>query len=175
MANLLARVVGIYLRAPLAELSRFVESPRLLDKLDPRVALGDGRAIDLGRCWDELGCLLDGGFTTPETGPTVGERPLWSNQRAMWSLVEPARVAAISGELSQMSREAFFSLYRVDEDETADAAPGERTGQVIDRAAFLWHKLQALRGHYREAAQRGEAMLVRLGERLDEGDAPDDD
>lgn len=175
MANLLARVVGIYFRAPLPELSRFVESPRLLDKLDPRVALADGRAIDLGRCWDELGCLLDGGYTAPETGPTVGDRPLWSNQRATWSLVTPDRVVAIAGELGQMTREAFFSLYRVDEDETADAAPGERTGQVVDRAAFLWHKLQTLRDHYRVAAQRGEAMLVRIGDRPYEGDASEDE
>jgi hypothetical protein len=187
VADLLRKVVGIYLRAPLRELERFVESPRLLDKLDTRVALSDGRAIDLGRCWDELGCLLDGGITAPESGPTVGDRPLWSSQRAMWSLVAPDRVAIIAADLAQLGREAFFSLYRVEEDETADAAPGERTGQFLDRAAFLWHKLQALRDHYRDAAQRGEAMLIRLGDRPypappgtpdegdSEGDAPDDD
>jgi hypothetical protein len=166
-------VVGIYTRTPLPELNRFVANPKLLRRLDPRVALADGRALDLGRRWEELGCLLDGGISPPVSGPTVGDTPLTSDEEVVWSMVSPERVVAFAAELGRMSREAFHGLYRVDEDETADAAPGERTAQVQDHAAYLWHKFLLLRNHYAEAAQRGEAMLVRIGERPYDEDTPD--
>lgn len=158
-------VVGIYTRAPVSELKRFVDKPSLLRRLDPRVAISDGRALDLGRRWEELGCLLDGGISPPKSGPTVGDTVLASSEDVVWSMVEPDRVKALADELGRVSREAFYSLYRVDEDETADAAPGERTAQVMDQVAYLWQKLVLLRKHYAEAARRGEAMLVRIGER----------
>jgi hypothetical protein len=167
-------VVGIYTRAPGPELERFVKNPKLLAKLDDRVALTDGRAIDLGRCWEELGCLLEGGISTPRSGPTVGDTPIASDDQVVWSVVGAERVKTLAAELSRMTREAFYKLYRTDDDEdTADAAPGERTERLIDRAAYLWRKFEQLRDHYAVAARRGESMLVRIGERPYEEDAPD--
>lgn len=166
-------VVGIYIRAPIEELDRFVQNPKLLRRLDPRVALADGRALDLGRRWEELGCLLDGGISSPRSGPTVGDTPLTSDDDVVWNMVAPDRVKVLAAELRRMSREAFHGLYRVDEDETADAAPGERTAQVLDHATYLWQKFLLLRQHYAEAARRGEAVLVRIGERPYDDDTPD--
>ena len=159
-------VVGIYTRLPLPEIERFARKPTLLRRLDARVALADGRAIDLGRRWEELGCLLEGGISAPTTGPTVGETTLPSpDEDVAWSYVAPDRVRAIAAELDQVTRDSFIDLYEVDEDETADAAPGERTERIIDQAAYLFRRFEQLRDHYRAAAKRGEAMLVRIGER----------
>ena len=166
-------VVGIYTRAPHSDLQRFLDKPSLLRRLDPRVAIADGRALDLGRRWEELGCLLDGGISPPRSGPTVGDTVIASSDDVVWSVVEPERVEALAEELGRITREAFYKLYRVDDDETADAAPGERTAQVMDQAAYLWQKLVLLRKHYAEAARRGEAMLVRIGERPWDEDSPD--
>jgi hypothetical protein len=161
-----AALVAIYFRAPVSEIERFVRRPDLLKKLDLRVALSDGRALDLGRRWDELGCLLEGGVTAPQSGPTVGDGPLASNEdRVAWAWVEPERVRAFAEQLAAIRRDDFVRLYRVDDEETADAAPGERTERIVDHATYLFRRLEQLRDHYAAAARAGEAMLVRIGER----------
>ena len=166
-------VVGIYTRLPMTEIERLAAKPALLRRLDARVALADGRALDLGRRWEELGCLLDGGILAPRTGPTVGEQPLASPEEDVaWSFVTPERVREIAAELGRVTRDAFMRLYEVDDEDTADAAPGERTERVIDQAAYLFRRLEQLRDHYRAASAKNEAMLVRIGERPYD-DAPD--
>src|SRR5690606_4980673 len=85
-------IVGIYIRMDLAELHRLRDRPEVLPMYDPRVALEDGRGLDLGRAWESLGVFLDGGITLPEIGPTVGDFPMApTDERATWSYVEPDR------------------------------------------------------------------------------------
>jgi hypothetical protein len=152
-----------YLRLSPTDLDRFVDRPAELLRLDLRAAIADGRALDLGRGWDELGCFLEGGITTPKSGPTVGERHLETeDERADWAYVSPARVRAFASHLGTLGREAFMDLFRIDDDETADALPEEQTGVWIDRGEYLFHKLAKLSAHYAAAAERGEAMLVRI-------------
>jgi hypothetical protein len=159
-------IVGIYIRMTAAELDRLRDDPAVLPKYDPRVALDDGRGLDLGRGWESLGVFLDGGITLPDVGPTVGEHPLpHVDERAAWSYVEPARVAEFASELSSMNRGEFYRRYQVDNEDTQDI-PDMRTGGWGSRQQYLFKKLRALAHHYAEAARRGEGMLVRIGERV---------
>lgn len=163
----LKRIVAIYIRLPLEEIERLRDTPDVLPKYDPRVALADGRGLDLGRAWEELGCFLDGGVSIPEHGPTVGEEPMPDvDPRAAWSYVRPERVRAIANALADMKKADFRTAYKLDPEETADHLPSEHTGAWGDRATIMFKKLRQLASHYREAADRGQAMLVRIGERL---------
>ena len=159
-------VVGVYLRISKDELEDYRRRPDALASLDVEEALGDGRALDLGQRWAELGCLLDGGIAPPRVGPTVGEEPLGSSEEgeASFAFVAPERVGKIAEELSKISRTAFLDLYRVDDSETADCLPEEQS-HAGDGALRLYKRFAQLRAHYADAASRGEAMLVRIGER----------
>ena len=162
-------IVAVYIRIPAKELERLRKHPQILPKYDPRVAINDGRGLDLGRAWDELGCYLDGGAKVPDQGPTVGEEPLPNlDERALWSFVAPARVQVIAQALSEISAAEFKREYHLDPEQTADILPEERTGafRIKDRATYLFTKLKSLALHYAKAAERGEAMLVRIGERV---------
>jgi hypothetical protein len=160
-------IVAVYIRIPAKELERLRTRPEILPKYDPRVALADGRGLDIGRAWDELGCYLDGGAKVPEQGPTVGEEPLPNiDERALWSFVPPERVKVIAQALSEIKGSEFRREYKLDPEETADILPEERTGIFKDRATYLYGKLKSLALHYAKAADRGEAMLVRIGERV---------
>jgi hypothetical protein len=160
-------IVALYIRIPAKELERLRARPQILPKYDPRVALADGRGLDIGRAWDELGCYLDGGAKVPEQGPTVGEEPLANtDERALWSCVLPGRVQVIAQALGEISAAEFRHEYKFDPEETADVLPEERTGVFKDRATYLYGKLKSLALHYAKAAERGEAMLVRIGERV---------
>ena len=160
-------IVGIYIRVQRDEIERLREHPDVLPKYDPRVALADGRGLDLGRAWEELGVFLDGGVQLPEKGPTVGESPLPSEDgRAMWAYVEPEQVVEMAETLREMRRKQFQDRYDVDPEETQDQLPGVRTGSWGDRAGYLWAKLRELTSHYALAAENGEGMLVRIGERI---------
>jgi hypothetical protein len=159
-------IVGIYIRMEVAELHRLRDQPDVLPKYDPRVALDDGRGLDLGRAWESLGVFLDGGITLPDIGPTVGDFPMpATDERATWSYVEPDRVAEIAAELGSMNRGEFHRRYQVDNEDTQDI-PDMRTAGWGSRQHYLFKKLRALAHHYGEAARRGEAMLVRIGERV---------
>lgn len=159
------QLVGVYLRISEPELRALGDGPDALSRLDLASAIGEGRALDLGSRWDELGCLLDGGIARPSTGPTVGDEPLPSPETSVaWALVSPARVSTLAEELSRISRSRFLELYRVDDAETADSLPEERS-QTEDGARHLFKRFVQLRAHYADAARRGEAMLVRIGER----------
>ena len=160
-------IVAIYIRMPIPEIDRLRQHPEILPKYDPRVALSDGRALDLGRAWDELGCYLDGGTKVPDRGPTVGEIPLPNtDDRALWSYVTEERVQAIAQALSEVGASDFRREYQFDPEETADALPEEYTGVWKDRSTYLFGKLKSLALHYAKAAKRGEGMLVRLGPRI---------
>jgi hypothetical protein len=161
-------VIGIYIRMTTGEIRRFCNDPEILPKYDPRVALADGRGLDLGRAWEELGVFLDGGVRLPETGPTIGEIPLPNtDSRATWSYIAPERVAAIATELGAVGRRDFMDRYHEpDPEETADSLPGSRTGGWGDRGSYLYKKLRALAAHFARAAESGEAMLVRIGTRI---------
>ena len=127
---MLKPIVAIYIRMPMAELERLRERPDILPLYDPRVPLADGRAIDLGRAWEELGVFLDGGVRLPEHGPTVGQVALPNTDgRAAWSYVEPAQVAEWADELAEMSRKQFNERYQVDPEDTQDSLPGARPGR----------------------------------------------
>ncbi len=159
--------MGIYIRLQQQEVERFVANPDILPKYDPRVALADGRGIDLGRAWEELGVFLDGGVKLPEHGPTIGEQPLVSSDaRAAWSFVSAQRVCELAEELRAMRRSEFKKRYQIDPEETQDSLPGSRTGGFGDRAVYMYAKLRQLASHYAKAAENGEAMLVRIGERI---------
>jgi hypothetical protein len=165
-AALLKHIIGIYIRLDAREVARLRENPQILPKYDPRVALQDGRGLDLGRAWEELGVFLDGGVKLPETGATLGDIPLpATDPRATWSYIEPSRVVELAAALDQLGERQFRKSYEVDGEDT-DVIPGSRTDGWGDRAQYLWKKLQALAIHYRQAAERGEAMLVRIGERV---------
>lgn len=163
----LRRIVGIYVRLPMAEIERLRREPAILPKYDPRVALSDGRGLDLGSAWEALGCFLDGGVQVPDQGPTVGEQPMpETDPRAAWSYVDPDRVKVVARALAEIDRAEFRRVFKTDPEETADSLPGELTGAFGDRAGTLYRKLRRLAAHYAEAAQQGEAMLVRIGERV---------
>lgn len=160
-------IVGIYIRLSGEELRRLRAHPEILPKYDPRVALADGRGIDLGRAWEELGVFIERGVRVPDAGPTVGEEPMPStDDRASWSLVAPEHVAAMAAELARLSREDFERRYEADAEDTADPVPGSLTGGYRDHASYLYTKLRQLGRHYATAAQNGEGMLVRIGERV---------
>ena len=160
-------IVAVYIRIPAKELERLRTLPEILPKYDPRVALADGRGLDIGRAWDELGCYLDGGAKVPDQGPTVGEVPLPNiDERALWSYVDPDRVKVIAQALGDIDGTEFRREFHLDPEVTADILPEERTGVIKDRATYLFGKLKSLALHYAKAAQRGEAMLVRIGERV---------
>lgn len=164
--NLLKHIVGIYIRMSREEIERLAGNPNILPKYDPRVALSDGRGLDLGRAWEELGVFLDGGVKLPDAGPTVGDVPMPPvDARATWSYVEPARVREMAEELRQMRRAQFRTRYRVDAEDT-QTIPGSRTGPHGDRKSYMYKKLRDLAGHYAKAAEAGEGMLVRIGERM---------
>lgn len=164
--GLLKHIVGIYIRLEHDEIQRLKDNPNILPKYDPRVALTDGRGLDIGRAWEELGVFLDGGVKLPDVGPTVGDIPLPNTDaRATWSYVEPSRVQAMAEELRQMRRSQFRDRYRVDAEDT-QTIPGNQTGAFGDRRQYMYKKLRDLAGHYAKAAQAGEGMLVRIGERF---------
>lgn len=159
-------IVGIYIRLPPEELARLRERPEILPKYDPRVALEDGRGLDIGRAWDTLGVFLDGGFHLPETGPIVGDHPMPpTDDRATWSYVEPDEVKTFAAELATIDKAEFYRRYQVDAEESVEI-PDSRTGGWGDQGAYLFKKLRILAGHYRRAAEHGEGMLVRIGERI---------
>ncbi len=162
----LTQIIGIYIRLPIGEVDRLRERPELLPKYDPRVALADGRAVDLGRAWEDLGVLLDGGAKLPDHGPTVGELALpETDSRATWSYVEPSRVAAMAIDLAS-HRQNFRKLYVVDGEDTDPAMAAARTGGYRRHDDYMMTKLAQLAAHYATAAANGEAMLVRIGERI---------
>jgi Domain of unknown function (DUF1877) len=164
--DLLKQIVGMYIRMEWVEIERLRDHPEILPKYDPRVPLADGRAIDIGRAWEELGVFIDGGVKCPEVGPTVGDVPMnGEDSRAMWSYVEPERVVAMAAELKQMRRKSVRQQYHVDLEDT-QTLPGARTGAWGDRAAYVYNKLRALTKHYQAAADAGQGMLVRIGERF---------
>ena len=166
-ARQLKKIVGIYIRMSEHELQRLRSQPEILPKYDPRVALSDGRAVDIGRAWEELGVFLDGGVRLPEQGPTVGDIPLpQTDSRATWSYIEPERVKAMAEHLMQMRKKEFRKAYDVDPEDTQDSLPGSRTGQWGSRGAYMYQKLRMLASHYADAARHGQAMLVRIGERI---------
>jgi hypothetical protein len=159
-------VPAIYLRLSERDLAVLIAEPSRLATFDIAGPLADGRALDLGRGWDELGCLIEGGIKTPTTGPTVGENAIHvEDGRAAWSWVAPQRVRAIASQLGAYTRESFLDMYRVDDEETAQSSPGDQTGVWADRFERLYLKLDRLRTHYLEAGAKGEAMLVRIGKR----------
>lgn len=160
------QIVGIYIRMNPEELYRLRDHPDVLPKYDPRVALDDGRGLDLGRAWESLGVFLDGGIQLPDMGPTVGEFPMGpADEQAAWSYVAPDRVVEIAAELGTLDRREFHRRYQVDNEDTQDI-PDMRTGGWGSRQQYLFKKLRALAHHYQQAAQRGEGMLVRIGERV---------
>ncbi len=159
-------IVGIYIRMPLREIERLRDKPEILPKYDPRVALADGRGLDLGRAWEELAVFLDGGVQVPDVGPTVGEIPVSApDPRAAWSYVEPERVAIMAGMLRKMRKSQFGVHYKIDNEDTQEL-PGARTGSWGDRGQYMYKKLRSLAAHYAKAADNGEGMLVRIGERV---------
>jgi hypothetical protein len=163
-------IVATLIRATPGEIERMKQRPSLALDLDVAVALAEDRALDLGRRWEELGCLLDGGISAPESGPVVGDEPLAGNdERQAWSFVSPERVRSLAAELAKLTRRAFLRLYRVEEDETADDVPEARTGAWGDGGEYLWQRFEQLRRHYELASARGEGMLVRIGERVTGG------
>jgi len=160
-------IIAIYIRLPKEEVERLIANPGILPLYDPRVALNDGRGLDLGRAWEELGCFLDGGVRVPSVGPTVGEIPMpESDSRATWSYVEPDRVVQIAPALDAIESNEFSQRYQIDLEETADSIPFSRTGGWGNSATYLYNKLRALAEHYATASEYGEAMLVRIGERV---------
>lgn len=161
------RIVAIYIRLELNAIDRLREQPEILPMYDPRVALADGRGLDLGQGWDELGAYLEGGIKIPESGPTVGEESLPdTDSRARWSYIVPDRVAAIAKRLNRYTRREFERSYKIDSEETQDFMRDEQTGALGNRASYMFHKLRTLADHYSAAAARGQAMLVRIGERV---------
>lgn len=163
----LKQIVGIYIQLPGRELERLRQHPEVLPKYDPRVALVDGRGLDLGSAWADLGVFLDGGVKLPDVGPTVGEEALPDTDgRATWSSVSPARVVVVAAELKRLHRRKFSSLYLVDGEETQPPVGSTRTGGYARGDDYLFNKLRQIAVHYARAAELGEGMLVRIGERV---------
>jgi hypothetical protein len=155
---------ALYLRVSVDDLARFEEDPARLYATPMQPALDEARALDLGRAWEDLGCLLEGGIKTPETGPTVGDQPLPTTvDGVLWSSVSSARVKEYAEGPMNLTKAQFLALCRVDEADTADFLPGERTGEWGDPTKYLFEKYRLLAALYRAAAAAGEAMLVRLG------------
>jgi len=155
---------AIYYRVSPAELDRLAGAPEVLTGMSLESALKDGRALDLGRAWEELGCLLEGGIAIPESGPTVGDEPLLLTEEGVaWNAIRPARVIELIESTMGMKDDAFLQLTSWDESDTADFFPGDKTGQWGDQSQYLYEKFQRLRAFYRLAADAGEAILVRLG------------
>jgi hypothetical protein len=161
------QIVAIYIRVPMLEIERLRARPEVLPKYDPRVALSDGRAIDLGRAWEQLGVWLDGGVRLPERGPTIGDEPMPDvDTRAAWTFVSAERVAELAEMLAQ-HRKSFRKLYAVESDgETDPEMAAMRTGGYRRQDDYLMAKLGQLAAHYAAAAAAGEGMLVRIGERI---------
>jgi hypothetical protein len=110
--------------------------------------------------------FLDGGVKLPDAGPTIGDVPLPSDDtRATWSYVEPGRVREMAAELRLMRRSQFSKRYQVDHEDTL-TIPGSQTGAFGDREQYMYKKLRDLAVHYAKAADLGQAMLVRIGERM---------
>lgn len=154
----------IYYRVSSTELARLTDAPESLNGMSLEAALKEGRALDLGRAWEELGCLLEGGIAIPESGPTVGEELLlMTDEGVAWNAIRPERVAELARGPMGLKDEAFLQLFSWDDSDTADFFPGDRTGQWGDQSQYLYEKFQLLRAFYRAAADAGEAILVRLG------------
>jgi hypothetical protein len=155
---------AIYLRVSVEELERIQADPSSILTMPLSGALEEGRALDLGRAWEELGCLLEGGIRTPETGPTVGDHALVTTEDGVaWNQISAARVAEYAQGVMSLAKPQFVALCTIDEADTADFLPGERTGQWSDPTQYLFQKYRALSSLYRSAASAGEAILVRLG------------
>lgn len=155
----------MYLRVPAHELDHLLAHPESLASLELRAALDDGRALDLGRAWEPLAVLIDGGVHLPDTGPTLGDEPLPDlDPGAAWSCVPAARVAAVAEELRRHHRQ-FARLYVVDGEDTDPYMMDTRTGGYQGNRDYLVAKLARLAEHYDEAARHREAMLVRIGTR----------
>lgn len=160
-----APIVGVYIRAPEGELDQLLRDARRLLDYDVRAALEDGRAFDLGRAWEPLAVLIDGGVRLPETGPTLGEVPMDDGDPvATWSGIRSVRVPLVAKELRE-SCKRFGTLYRVDGEDTDPYMMDTRTGGYRGNRDYLVKKLESLADHYAAAAERGEAMLVRIGQR----------
>lgn len=158
-------IVGTYLRVAANELARLEHEPARLLTLDVTTAFADGRALDLGRGWEPLAVLIDGGVRLPETGPTLGERALPDvDPKAAWSCIDAARLPLVAEELTVLCR-GFASLYAFDSEDTDPYMSDARTGGYRGNRDYLAKKLEGLAKHYAEAARRGEAILVRIGER----------
>lgn len=153
---------ALYLRISPADLRRYLQKPELLSRLDVRVALADGRALDLGRGWEEIGCLLEGGISVPTRAPTVGDSTLVEGERAAWGLVEAERVKELALFLDRIDRAEFYRMYYVDDEDTQDKLPDDQTGGIQKRSEHLFRKLAKLTEHYKTAARAGEAMLIRI-------------
>jgi hypothetical protein len=157
-------VHSIVYRVSPEELAGYEREPGRLVGLPLEDALREGRAVDLGRAWEELGCLLEGGIRTPETGPTVGEEHLLTTADGVaWNLIRTERVAEIARDHLSLSRDAFYQLFHADDADTADSLPGDRTGEWGDHSKYLYDKFRRLKAFYEAAAGAGEAVLVRLG------------
>jgi hypothetical protein len=159
-------IVGLFVRTPMQDVVILRDAPELLATFDAAVPMAEGRAFDLGRAWEPLAVLLDGGVCLPEHGPTLGEVPLPdSDPRAAWSYVDPARVVTVAAELDAHCRH-FAKLYTVDGEDTDPFMSDARTGGYRGNRDYLIKKLGLLATHYADAASLGQAMLVRIGERL---------
>jgi hypothetical protein len=158
-------IVGVYIRVPGDELDRLRTNGDTLPSFDVTAALADGRGFDLGRAWEPLAVLIDGGVRLPETGPTLGEFALPdTDASAAWSGIEASRVPAVATQLRDTCRR-FGALYVVDGEDTDPYMMDTRTGGYRGNRDYLVKKLELLAKHFAEAAERGEAMLVRIGER----------
>jgi hypothetical protein len=158
-------IVGTYLRVSVSELAGLESSPSMLLELDIDGAFARGVALDLGRGWEPLAVWIDGGVRLPEQGPTLGEVALPDvDPLAAWSYVDASRVPLVAQQLTAMCR-GFAALYARDGEDTDPYMSDGRTGGYRGNRDYLMKKLEGLARHYGEAAQRGEAILVRIGER----------
>ncbi len=159
-------IVGVYIRLPVSDVDRLRDKPDVLSKFDHRVSLADGRGLDLGRAWEALAVLIDGGVRLPERGPTLGELPLPDcDARAAWSYVDAVRVPVVAEALAAVCRQ-FAKLYGGDGEDTDPYMSDGRTAGYRGNRDYLLKKLELLAKHYGHAAVAGEAMVVRIGERL---------
>jgi hypothetical protein len=157
-------VHAIYVCVAKDEVDELRADPSKLIGVALQPALDEGRAVDLGRAWEELGCLIEGGIRTPESGPTVGDEAVATTEEGVaWNAVRPERVRHYAEHTLALGREQFMALFSLDDAETADAMPGDRTREWSDSRAYLFERLQALRALYARAAAEGDAVLVRLG------------
>jgi len=158
-------IVGVYIRVAGDELDGLRQHGERLAEVDVARAIEDGRAFDLGRAWEPLAVLIDGGVRLPETGPTLGEIPLPdTDPRVAWSCIEAERVPVLATLLGDSCRR-FGALYFVDGEDTDPYMMDTRTGGYRGNRDYLVKKLELLARHFVVAAEAGEAMLVRIGER----------